>query len=121
MKTFGFCRLALFAAIIVASVMSVASAPSMADGKSLFLANKCTNCHSVTAAGIARTGTAPAANAKTPPDLSTVGDHRTAAFIVKFLQKEESINGRKHLLKFKGTDAELSLVASWLVGLKGSH
>jgi mono/diheme cytochrome c family protein len=106
-------RLTLLAAI--AGLAAVGAVSADGAGKSIFVENKCSTCHAISAAGIARTG---AATAKTPPDLSTVGTRRTAAFIVKFLKKEEAIEGRKHVLKFKGSDEQLGTLAAWLVGLK---
>lgn len=72
-------------------------------------------------------GTAPAADAKAaappaegtttarkPPDLSAVGVDLNAEFIVKYLQKLETIKDKKHMKKFAGTEEELQELAAWL-------
>ncbi|MBI5135753.1 MAG: hypothetical protein HZA24_00290 [Nitrospirae bacterium] len=74
----------------------------------------CDGCHTVSAYGI---GTAPTADAGGPPDLSDVGTRRDAAFIQGFLKKQVALDGRKHMLRFPGSDAELSALAGWLVTL----
>lgn len=86
-----------------------ASKSANADGKSLFTSNKCNTCHSVTAQSIAKIN----ANSKAP-DLSGVGKTRNAAWIGKYLIKEETLNGKQHGVKFKGPDADLSVLATWL-------
>jgi mono/diheme cytochrome c family protein len=118
MKSFGICRTALLATLGVACLLGARSTPGNAEGKAIFLANKCSNCHAISAAGIARAGAAPSGLPKAPPDLTGVGSRHTAAFIVKFLRKEETIEGRKHILKFKGTDDELGTLAAWLCTVK---
>lgn len=111
-----------------------------AKGKELFLKNTCNSCHTIASQAIAKKAAAAeekepvakeaaatkeaepaaegAAKKKGPPDLSAVGVDRKADFIVKYLQKLEAINGKKHMKKFKGTDAELTEVAAWLETLK---
>ena len=86
------------------------------DGKSIFLDKKCSGCHSVEVCGITKKG---GNTSKTgPPDLSTAGTKHDAAFIVKFLQKNETLNGKKHMIKFSGNEGELAAVAKWLETLK---
>lgn len=117
MKPSRISRLAILAALAGACALGATSIPSATSGKDIFLANKCSNCHAVAAAGIARATPAPTGTVKAPPDLSTVGTRHSAALVVKFLKKEEAIGGKKHVLKFKGTDQELTVLASWLCGL----
>ena len=52
------------------------------------------------------------------PDLSGVGVKRNAAWIEGYLLKKEAIETRKHMKKFRGTDAELKTVAGWLEAMK---
>ena len=89
------------------------------DGKSLFLESKCQNCHSIKSQSIAKAGE-PKPGEKAPPDLSNVGTKHNADWISKWLMKEEEMNGKKHLKKFKGSDADLKTLATWLASLK-SH
>lgn len=96
---------------------ATSSTISALDGKTLFKDNKCTNCHTIKSQSVERTGTAENTESK-PPDLSGVGLKHDAAWITKWLQKEETQNGKKHLKKFKGTDDELGVLAKWLSGLK---
>lgn len=85
-------------------------------GKIIFLDKKCSGCHSIEAAGITKkTGSA----SKTgPPDLSTVGMKHNAAFLTKFLQRNETVNSKKHLIKFSGNDEDLDTLTTWLESLK---
>lgn len=81
-------------------------------GKSGFVEKKCNSCHSVEFVGIKKKP-----NQK-PPDLSTVGSERSPEWIAKFLRRQESIEGRKHLIPFSGSDEDLTMIAEWLASLK---
>lgn len=96
----------------------ITSAWSFPDvtGKSLFTQNKCNTCHSITSQGIAKGGGEDAK--KDSPDLSKVGTKHNADWISKFLLKKETLNDKKHLKKFKGTDEELETLSNWLATLK---
>jgi cbb3-type cytochrome oxidase cytochrome c subunit len=63
---------------------------------------------------------APAAK-KRPPDLSGVGVDQKADWIVKYLQKLETLHEKKHMKKFKGTDSELTELAAWLEAQKDAE
>ncbi len=82
-----------------------------ADGKQIFLDNKCTSCHSVESFQIASSN-------KKAVDLSNASDGKTAEFLSKFLLKEEMLNNKNHKTKFKGTEDELSALVEWLLTLK---
>jgi mono/diheme cytochrome c family protein len=94
------------------------------DGKALFTSNKCNTCHTLTAAGIEKKKAEASAedakekSDKKAPDLSSVGLERKADWIGKFLMKTETIKGDKHPRKFRGTDAELKTMATWLEAQK---
>ena len=93
------------------------------DGKQIFLNNKCNTCHTVTAAKIEKKKAEDAEaekekSDKKPPDLSSVGLERNADWIGKFLMKTETIKGDKHPRKFRGTEAELKTLSTWLEGQK---
>jgi cytochrome c553 len=120
-------------------------AKKVPDGKPIFLNYKCSSCHEIASQGItkkaaatpAATPAAPATPAtpatpaapatpgtpatttsRKPPDLSGVGLVRKADWIKGYLQKKESIEDRKHMKAFKGTDEELATLAGWLESLK---
>jgi mono/diheme cytochrome c family protein len=84
---------------------SNAAAEAPADGKAVFVAQKCTKCHS--APGI-KGG---------KKDLAGVAKTRSAAWMKKWLLKEETIDGKKHKKGFSGTPAELDAVVKWLSSL----
>ena len=93
------------------------------DGKQIFLTNKCNTCHTIQAIGIEKKKSEDAEDAKEksekkPPDLSSVGLERKADWIGKFMMKTETIKGDKHPRKFRGTEAELKTLATWLEGQK---
>ena len=85
------------------------------DGKTIFTDAKCSNCHSISTQGIV--GLRKEGGAK-PNDLSNTGGKFKAAWIEKWLLKEETLNNKKHMRKFKGTPEELHTLAAWLETLK---
>jgi hypothetical protein len=112
-------------------------AKKVPNGKPVFTTYKCSSCHEIASQGItkkaaatkAATPATPAATpatpatpatttARKPPDLSGVGLVRKADWIKGYLQKKESIEDRKHMKAFKGTDEELATLAAWLESLK---
>jgi len=88
--------------------------------KGVFTKYKCRSCHSIEAQGITKKAVEgeEAVKGQKSPDLSGVGLERKADWIVLFLQKKEKIEGRLHGKKFRGTDAELKELATWLETLK---
>ena len=98
-----------------------AKAPAkVADAKPVFLKYKCNSCHTIEAQGITKKAVAgeAAESGDKPPDLSGVGVDRNADWIVSFLQKKEKLDGKLHMKKFRGTDAELQKLAAWLGSMK---
>ena len=93
-----------------------------ADGPEVFKANNCVKCHAIEALGIAHEpgeldeGEEP----KEPEDLSKIGSEVDEAHIVAFLKRLEPSHGnnKKHKKKFKGTDEEIQILATWLASLK---
>lgn len=81
------------------------------DGKTIFTEAKCEGCHSVASLGIE-------SKKKNPFDLSTVGKAGDAEFFVKYMNKEAEIEGKKHAMKFKGSEDDLKILAKWLSELK---
>ncbi len=112
-------------AISLCATVPSARAAEMSKGAKMFVKNRCTTCHSVKAVGIekkageAEEGAAEAAKAKRkPPDLSGIGLDHDAAWFSKWLQKKETVEGRTHMKKFRGPDAELKTITTWLASLK---
>jgi hypothetical protein len=84
-------------------------------GKKAFLAQECNKCHAMEKFQIEATVTSEKMKG---PDLSKVGDHRDAAWITKFVNKEVDIEGKKHKNEYKGTKKDLETIVNWLAGLK---
>ena len=95
----------------------------MSAGQKVFTDAKCQMCHTVYAAGV---GEPPAEDAKKedeeeaagPPDLSLTGAGKTAEWMSLFLQKKDTLNDKKHMKKFKGSDEDLTALVDWLLTLK---
>ena len=113
-------KLVLFAGLLAGVSVGATNINQSAqgnDGKSIFVASKCQNCHSITSQGINRLAE-PKAGEKVPSDLSSVGLRHKADWISKWLQKEEELEGKKHIKKFKGSDDDLETLSNWLGSLK---
>lgn len=89
-----------------ASLAAADAPPAAPDGKTVFVEQKCTKCHS--APGI-KGG---------KKDLSGVGAKHTPDWMKKWLKKEEALEGKKHKKAFSGSPAELDAVVKWLASLK---
>lgn len=95
-------------------------------GQQIFAEYKCTQCHSIDSLKIAKVKShgedddeADEGGKKLePPDLSGIGNEAKADFIVKWLKKEEAVDGHKHKKKFKGSEEDLHVLADWLGTLK---
>lgn len=85
-------------------------------GKQIFLDKKCNQCHSIESEGIMKK--TPSTSKTGPPDLSAVGAEVKPGFIAKYLQKDAELHGKKHMIKFSGTDEDLKTLTSYLEGLK---
>lgn len=83
------------------------------SGKDIFVNSKCNTCHAIKSQDIT------SKQADKYPDLSNFGNEGiTAQDLVKYLNKEFDINGKKHPVKFKGTEEELKTLVDWLLTLK---
>lgn len=106
-----------FAVVIVMAVVAgfsiLRSEGEAVTAKKIFEDSKCNSCHSVESQGLE-------AKKKSDkyPDLSNTGSTLTSDFIIKFLKKDETIDGKKHPIAFKGEEAELQTLADWLASLK---
>lgn len=91
-------------------------------GAQAFERNKCVRCHSVQAAGIAKSGEPDDEEGgqqdRQPPDLSDTGLRHDKVFLAKYLIKQEAIEGRKHKKKFRGSASDLAAIAEWLAEQK---
>ncbi len=118
-QTIGFTLSVLSGTVLFAMLYSGsargAAAPAAAagavDGKAVFMAQKCSLCHSVSSAGIERTVKS---EKVAGPDLTNLAAKEDPAKLTKFLHKEIEINGKKHGKTFTGSDAELAALISWL-------
>ena len=87
-----------------------------ADAKA-FVDKGCNKCHAVSAQKIEKVAGDEEEGDKVV-DLSTAGKEHDAAFFKSYLNKEADIKGKKHKIKFKGSDEELTAMAAWLATLK---
>lgn len=91
---------------------------SFADGKSVFVENKCVTCHSIKNLGVDKT------KKKKGPDLSGAGLQHDADWLAKWMKKEVDAKSSysdkkvKHKKKFKGTDADLKTISTFLAAQK---
>jgi mono/diheme cytochrome c family protein len=107
-------QIQLAVALLVAPV--ILSTGYAADGKALFLSNKCNLCHTIDSQGIAKTSEKMKA-----PDLSNAsGMAESADWLKSFLKKEVKKDDKAHQREFKGTPEELDTVVQWLMTLKKS-
>jgi len=81
-------------------------------GQKVFVDQKCNTCHGVEAAGMKKKA------AGGPPDLSLVASRHKGEWITKFLSKEESLNGKKHVKKFAGKPEEVAELVRWFESMK---
>lgn len=101
---------AALAAAAVIALAAPARAADAADGKEVFLAQKCNLCHSVSGAGIEAT----TSNEKLKgPDLSSAPRH-DADFLEAYLQQEETLDGKKHKKKYNGSEGDFDVLIAWL-------
>lgn len=107
----------LLVALIAPSIPAPqAAATEPLDGKAVFMALKCNLCHGVEAQGIASKATSEKTKG---PDLSGSGLERDAAWLAKFLRREEKVDGKVHKKDLaKNTDAEIEALANWLAAQK---
>jgi mono/diheme cytochrome c family protein len=103
-------------AVALALAPAILSTGYAADGKALFLGNKCNLCHTIDSQGIAKTS-----DKMKAPDLSNAsGLVESADWLKSFLKKEVKKDDKNHQREFKGTPEELDAVVQWLMTLKKS-
>jgi mono/diheme cytochrome c family protein len=121
LSLFVLCALSAAPAAAEDAKKEEAKKPVIPAGQKVFADARCTMCHTVFSAGI---GEMPATDEEKeaaldgPPDLSMTGKGRTAEWMTLFLKKEETLNDKKHGMKFMGSDEDLSKLVEWLLTLK---
>ena len=95
-------RIILRAALLLGMAF-VWSAPraAAADGKAIFLAQKCDTCHSMSTQAIEATTKSEKMKG---PDLVDVVQAHEKSWIADYLHKKVEVEGKKHAKEFKGTD-----------------
>lgn len=93
-------------------------------GKDVFLKFRCNQCHSVSILGIGKDADEEEdeddwddeeEDEVEPPDLSGVAAKKhKIEFLIQYLKKKVSQNGRKHKKKFKGSEEETKALVAWL-------
>ncbi len=102
--------------LLGAAMIFAAAVPAQAaDGKELFLAQKCNLCHSISVASIERTTKS---EKMAGPDLTGVGAEKGGDWVLKFLHKEVDLNGKKHGKELKLSPEETTTLIDWLVAQK---
>ncbi|HET6899057.1 MAG TPA: c-type cytochrome [Vicinamibacteria bacterium] len=96
--------------LALATLVALAAAAdaAAADGKEIFLGQKCNMCHAVSSAGITPTGKIKA------PDLTGLAAKEDPAWLAKFLKKEADKKGKKHIKPFTGSAEDLTTLVDWL-------
>jgi mono/diheme cytochrome c family protein len=93
-------------------------------GQKVFTDAQCQLCHTVYSSGIGQPPTedtdadTEAEDGEGRPDLSAVGVGRTAEWMSLYMKKRETIEDRKHMLSFSGSDEDLATLVDWLLTLK---
>lgn len=120
-------RVMVFFAFLLFWAGSSQAQEKATDGKGIFVASKCTACHSVKASEVemkkAESEGEEAEEGESEdqaPDLSSVGNERSAEWLTAYLTKKEAINGKKHMKKFKGTEDDLKMLSEWLASQKAA-
>ncbi len=107
-------RIAAMAAVLI---LAGAASGLAADGKELFVSQKCGLCHTIAAAGI--TATTKSEKMK-GPQLDGVVAEKGVEWTLKFLHKEVELDGKKHGKEIKLSDADLKTLIDWLATQKKS-
>jgi mono/diheme cytochrome c family protein len=111
-------RGAVLGVLVAAVATMTASRAAAADGKELFLAQKCSTCHSIAAAGI--TATTKSEKMKGPA-LDGVVAEKGVEWTLKFLHKEVELEGKKHGKDVSKMSADdLKVLVDWLATQKKS-
>ncbi len=104
----------LFLIIFMTGALAITNAQNSTKAPiELFKEKKCNSCHSIQTLGIEKK------NKKSKGgDLSNVGSKYEVPFLVDYLKKKVEIDGKKHGIKFKGSDEELMELVGFLSTLR---
>ncbi len=83
------------------------------DGKKLFVDYKCNMCHTVKSVGIE-------SKKSDADDIVQLEAEKNAEFWMKYLMKQEKLNGKDHKTAFKGKEEDLQKIVDWLMTIKES-
>lgn len=116
MKLVKFAKVFFFVVLPITLIwgLKAQDTPKSKSPKEIFIGAKCNTCHSVSAWEIEQKNKS--ANNKAP-DLSKVELKETKDFYTKYLLKEETLNDKKHPVRFKGNDEELEEIVNALLTL----
>jgi mono/diheme cytochrome c family protein len=96
-------------------VLPAGAADPPADGKAVFLAQKCNTCHAVSTAAIEATTKSEKMKG---PDLVGVVAEKGEEWTAKYLRKEIDKDGKKHGKEVKLTEEEMKKLLAWLAAQK---
>lgn len=103
-------------AIAVVAFLFTSIITAQSTGKEIFLNTKCNTCHAIKSQDIT------SKQADKYPDLSNFGNAGYSnEDVIKYLNRELDIKGKKHPVKFKGGEEELTELVTWLLTLKTSE
>lgn len=106
---------AIIAIVVVAFLFTSMITAQKTTGKDIYMNSKCNTCHAIKSQDIT------SKQADKYPDLSNIGNEDLSKEnLIKYLNKEFDINGKKHPVKFKGSEEELAELVGWLLTLKES-
>ncbi len=114
MKKKYFIGILVIAALFMASFANTVNAQKSNDDPIKILkSKKCTSCHSVKILKVKRKNKKSKA-----PDLSNVGAEHEPSFFVNWLLKKSKMNGKRHPIKFNGTEDEFASLLGLLMTLR---
>ena len=113
MKKFKIISLLTIAAIISGFLINLNAEGITEEPIKIFKNQKCNSCHSIKILDIEKKNKKSKA-----PDLSSVGSKHGPDFFVEWLQKKRTQHGKKHPIKFSGSNDELFSLIGFLVSLR---
>lgn len=107
---------ATLVAVVASWTVLVSTGAAAADGKALFVENKCNTCHSVDSQSIEKTS-----EKMKGPDLSNAASLlESAEWAKSFIKREAKKDGKSHVRPFRGSDEDLEAIVDWLMTLEAS-
>ena len=105
----------IIAIVVVSFLFTSMITAQKTTGKDVFMNSKCNTCHAIKSQDIT------SKQADKYPDLSNAGKLGLSEDqMTKYLNKEFDLptSGKKHPVKFKGSEEELKTLVDWLLTLK---